>query len=128
MFRQISLPIFCLLFAGTSCANAGVMLGLSEHDADRGAVMDVASMSVAVADLFDEQNSDRRMNQCPDSPTDLAGTVSSSTSSAGGSAITSAIDGIVAIPQVECRLWIHDSVYPPSPDLSGLIKPPQASC
>ena len=128
MIREISLSLFCLLFVGTSCANAGVMLGSPESQFGSDIESSSNSMSVSLASLLDQESTNRHMSQRPTSSSDYAGSVSSSSSIVNGSAFASIADDYVAVPKVECKLLMQDSAHPPSPDLDGLIKPPQASC
>ena len=127
MPTRIVLAAFSLALLGASQALAGVMLEFPEHDADRGASVEAMSMSVEDSGLSDVELQCRPC-RCPKTSNDTAGSIATSVSVSSGAAIASVIDAFIAVPRVDFRLVEHNSAYPPSPDLDGLIKPPQKGC
>ena len=128
MTRLALLTIFCL-FLGQSWVNAGVMLELRETGTSGNRVEkyhDVVSMSVIIAAMTDPADTSHWMikKNGPESMSDRSAQASSITA-VSGYAIAAVLNSIVPTPRIGVRLLLLNSARPPSPDLDGLIKPPQ---
>ena len=125
MARNILLTIFSLLLAGATSAHAGVMVELSEGGSKDVASINVASMSAIVAALAETEGSPHWMSKNGNNSMSGLTAQSSVFTAISGVAIAAVIDNVVPTPKVEFRLLLRNSAHPPSPDLDGLIKPPQ---
>ncbi len=124
MIRALVLSLFCILFVGGRCATAGVMLDAKELGTHEDTALCVTSISTMVVALLDDDDSSRQLSHNKDSMADLSGPVTS-VSAVSGTAIAAVFDNFVPSPQIGVRLSLLNSTRPPSPDLDGLIKPPQ---
>ena len=118
MVRQFLLAVFATLL-GAACADAGVIASrqaMAEPSDDA-----VMSVLVELSDSLDSESAPPRF--VSGGSNDLAGSVLTSVSSPGGSAVV--LLGLIAplSPAMSWYIGVLTPLLPPSPVLDGLLKP-----